>query len=171
MTWLMDPFCRHCHHRENSLASNMVGHVVVINIIFKLTGNSRMSNTLLNERGKIGRVQYSTLTQNDVGAASASGKTYMLKMDKQNLVSEIEAISSTCLRLWLAVQRMGVEVSNLFVLNRPMCLHGIQFIRCGKAIILVCASVPRVNCCRTRIFSLDGQILLRSWANIYFTAV
>lgn len=36
-------------------------------------------------------------------------------------------------------------MSNLFVLNRPMYLHKIQFIRCGKAITLVCASVPRIN--------------------------
>lgn len=69
MIWLMDPFCRrhhhrrHCsrrchrHHSANALTPNTFGHIVFINIIFKLTGNPRMLDILLNEKGKIGKDQ------------------------------------------------------------------------------------------------------------------
>lgn len=35
----MDPFCRHCHRTANAPASNKLGHNVINNIIFKLTGS------------------------------------------------------------------------------------------------------------------------------------
>lgn len=64
----MDPFRRrrrlHRHHTLQTLShidTNMFGHNVIVNIIFKLTGNPRMLDILLNEKGEIGRDRYNTI--------------------------------------------------------------------------------------------------------------